>query len=102
MSSARHRLGGAGFGLLTHVGGLVLVLAVLSAILALDHSGDRQKQAQLLVSQIDSQLSLAQNIPWDADPEAANFPDHEVRAALERRPRTWKRTCSSWPTSTPR
>jgi signal transduction histidine kinase len=82
MPSARQRLGGTGFGVLTHVGGLVLVLAVLSAILALDHSGDRQKQAQLLVSQIDSQLSLAQNIPWDADPEAANFPDHEVRAAL--------------------
>ena len=68
--------------MLTHVGGLVLVLAVLSAILLLDHSGDRQKQAQLLVSQIDSQLSLTQSIPWDADPEAANLPDAEVRAAL--------------------
>ena len=68
--------------MLTHVGGLVLVLAVLGAILALDHSGDRQKQAQLLVSQIDSRLSLAQNIPWDADPLAANLPDRVVRAAL--------------------
>ncbi len=65
-----------------HVGGLVLVLAVLGAILALDRSGDRQKQAQLLVSQIESRLSLVQNLPWDADPEAANVPDDEVRAAL--------------------
>jgi signal transduction histidine kinase len=82
MPSARHRLGGTGFGLLTHVGGLVIVLAVLGAILALDHSGDRQKQAQLLVSQIDSRLSLAQSIPWDADPQAANVPDNKVRAVL--------------------
>ncbi len=83
MPSAKHRLGGIGFGLLTHVGGLVLVLAVLGAVLALDHSGDRQKQAQLLVSQIDSRLSLEQNFPWDADPEAANLPPSDVRAALK-------------------
>ena len=82
MSSANQRGTGAGLGVLMHVGGLVIVLAVLGAILALDRSGDRQKQAQLLVSQIESRLSLAQNLPWDADPEAANIPDDEVRAAL--------------------
>ena len=83
MSSAKHRLGRTGFAVLTHAGGLVLVLAVLSGVLALDRSGDRQKQAQLLVAQIDARLSVAQNIPWDADPEGANRPDAEVRAALE-------------------
>ena len=82
MASTNHRRTGTGLGVLMHVGGLVLVLAVLGAILALDHSGDRQKQAQLLVSQIESRLSLAQNLPWDADPEAANVPDAEVRAIL--------------------
>jgi len=74
--------GEARYGVLSHVGGLVLVLAVLGAILAIDRSGDRQKQAQLLVSQIDSRLSLTQSVPWDADPEAADLPPEEVRAAL--------------------
>ena len=82
MASANHRRDGPGFGVLTHVGGLVLVLAVLGAILALDNSGDRQKQAQLLVSQIESRLTRAQTLPWDADPEAAALPEDEVRAAL--------------------
>ncbi len=101
MSSANQRGTGAGLGVLMHVGGLVIVLAVLGAILALDRSGDRQKQAQLLVSQIESRLSLAQNLPWDADPEAANIPDDEVRAALAGESATCMRTCSSSPTSTP-
>jgi signal transduction histidine kinase len=62
--------------------GFVVVLAVLIGILAIDRHGDRQKQGQLLVSQIDSRLSLAQSVPWDADPRGADVPAGEVRAAL--------------------
>ena len=74
--------GGKGLAALIYVGGLGLVVAVFSGILAIDFRGDRQKQGQLLVSQIESRLSLVQNVPWDADPEAADLPPKQVRAAL--------------------
>jgi signal transduction histidine kinase len=76
-----HKGGGAD-GARIHVAALAVILVVLFAILAIDRNGDRQKQAQLLVSQIDSHLTLNQNVPWDADPEGAGIPPAQVRATL--------------------
>jgi signal transduction histidine kinase len=81
MPAATH-LRGVGPGALIYVGGLVVVVAVLVGILAIDRHGDRQKQGQLLVARIDSRLSLAQSVPWDADPRGADQPTSQVHGAL--------------------
>ncbi|MDX6437701.1 MAG: hypothetical protein QOF45_284 [Gaiellaceae bacterium] len=82
MASAAQHKGGLAHSVLIHAAALALILAVLFSILAIDRNGDRQKQAQLLVSQIDSRLTLNQNVPWDAHPEGANLPPKQVLATL--------------------
>ena len=64
------------------VGGLVLSLSVFAALVGLDRHGDRQKQAQLLVSQVEKRITILQNVPWDVDPVGANRPPAEVRAQI--------------------
>jgi signal transduction histidine kinase len=71
-----------GLGALIYVSGFVVVVAVLVGILAIDRHGDRQKQGQLLVSRIDSRLSLVQSVPWDADPRGADLPAGHVQGVL--------------------
>ena len=64
------------------VGGLVLSLSVFGALVGLDRNGDRQKQAQLLVSQVEGRITILQNLPWDTDPVGANQPPKQVRAQI--------------------
>ena len=64
------------------VGCLALSLGVLGALVALDRHGDRQKQAQLLVSQVEKRVTILQNVPWDVDPVGADRPPTEVRAQI--------------------
>jgi signal transduction histidine kinase len=62
--------------------GLVLSACVFGAILGINRSGDRHKQAQLLISDTKLQLLAVQNAPWDADVATTNSSEAVVRAHI--------------------
>jgi two-component system cell cycle sensor histidine kinase/response regulator CckA len=62
--------------------GFVLSLVVFAAMTSLDRNGDRQKEAQLLVSELEGRVTRLQDVPWDADAAGRNDPAAVVRARL--------------------
>jgi signal transduction histidine kinase len=62
--------------------GLVLSAGVFGAMLTINSSGARHKEAQLLVAQINAQLLEVQPVPWDAYRAGTNLPKATVRAHI--------------------
>jgi signal transduction histidine kinase len=62
--------------------GFVLSAGVFGAILTINSSGARHKEAQLLVAQVKAQLLEVQTVPWDAYREGTNLPKATVRAHI--------------------